>query len=131
LPADIVREDEAALFVGSAMLRPGMELAQKDPAITGSEGAVRLGLRAHAGKLLFRHNKEILVLGMGQDDELLGLSAPPTEWDGDPVLLVNGMTKLSGKKFLGLRIVFHTAADKCAILIHFPPLLTTFRTVGQ
>jgi hypothetical protein len=41
------------------------------------------------------------------------------------------MTEFAGKEFLGLRIVVHTAAANCAILIHFPPLLTTFRTRGQ
>ena len=51
--------------------------------------------------------------------------------NGDTVLPIHDMPELAGEEFLGLRVVVHAPADACAILIHFPPLLTTFRTKGQ
>jgi hypothetical protein len=41
------------------------------------------------------------------------------------------VTEFAGEEFLGLRVVVHTRAEWRAISIHFPPLLTTFRTKGQ
>ena len=67
------------------------------------------------------------MAGFGQDDEILALSAAPAGWNRDAVFFVDGMTKLAGEKFLGLRVGVHARAS-CSILIHFPPLLTTSRT---
>jgi hypothetical protein len=41
------------------------------------------------------------------------------------------VAEFAGEEFLGLRKIVHTRADSRAISIHFPPLLTTFRTKGQ
>jgi hypothetical protein len=131
LAANVLRENQATLLIGSAMFGAGMELTQKRPAIAGRKRGVRFGLGAHAGELLFRHDEEKRVLRMRQENELFALTPPPAKWYGDPVFLVERMAEFAGEEFLGLRVVFHTPADKSAISIHFPPLLTTFRTRGQ
>src|ERR1700682_2366198 len=108
-----------------------MQWTQKNPAVSRGNGAVAFGMRAHPGKRLLGHDEEKLMLGFRQDDELFTLVLPPAGWDRDPMLLVDGMTEFAGEEFLGLRVVVHAPADGCAISIHFPPLLTTFRTRGQ
>src|SRR5262245_2910116 len=104
-----------------------MELTRENSAIARRNRTVGLGLCAHSGELLFGHDQKILVARFGQDDEILAFSATPAGWNRDSVFLVDGMTKLAGEKFLGLRVGVHARAN-CSILIHFPPLLTTSRT---
>ena len=71
------------------------------------------------------------MLRLGQNDELLATFAAPPGGNGDTVLLVKSVTEFAGEEFLGLRKIVHTPADSRAISIHFPPLVTTFRTGGQ
>src|SRR3954468_8870818 len=107
-----------------------MEMTRKNPAIPCRERTVALGLGTHPGEFLRRHDQQILMLGLGQNDELRAALAAPAGRNGDPIFLVQSMAEFAGKEFLGLREVFHAPADSCAISIHFPPLLTTFRTRG-
>ena len=106
-------------------------MAQKNPALFRGNRAVAFYLRTHPSKLLVRHDEKKLMLGLGQDDELFAPVSAPAGRDRDTVLLVEGVTEFAGEEFLGLRVVVHAPADSCAISIHFPPLLTTFRTRGQ
>src|SRR4051812_48088479 len=71
------------------------------------------------------------MLGLGKNNELFGTVVPPARWDRDAILFVNGVTKFAGEEFLWLRGRVHTPAERCAISIHFPPLLTTLRARGQ
>ena len=71
------------------------------------------------------------MLRFGENDELFAALGAPAGRNGDPVFLVNGMTEFAGEEFLWLSGVVHTPADRCAISIHFPPLLTTLRATGQ
>jgi hypothetical protein len=108
-----------------------MEMAQKNPALFRGHRTVIFGLRAHAIELPVRHDEEKLMLRFGQDDEVLATVSAPARWNGNTVLLVNGVTEFAGEEFLGLRVVVHARAEWRATSIHFPPLLTTFRTQGQ
>src|SRR5437762_10916090 len=108
-----------------------MQMAQKNPAIPGRNRAVTFRLRAHPGKFLLRHDEKKLMLRFGQNDEFLAALATPARRDRDPILFVNGVTEFAGEEFLWLSGVVHTPADRCAISIHFPPLLTTLRARGQ
>ena len=71
------------------------------------------------------------MLRFGQNDEIFAAFAAPAGRNGDAVFFVDGVTKFAGEEFLGLRVVVHAPAENCSISIHFPPLLTTFRTKGQ
>ena len=51
--------------------------------------------------------------------------------NGDSILLINGVMELPGVETLNWRIGIHRAVEGRAILIHFLPLLTTFRARGQ
>src|SRR6476646_4216052 len=108
-----------------------MEVAQKDPAIAGGNGAVIFRLSTHPSELLLRHAQKKLMLRFGKNDELFAALAPPTGRNGDPVFFVDGVPELAGEEFLGLRVVVHPPADGCAISIHFSPLLTTLHARGQ
>jgi len=126
LLAKILRQDQAPLPIRCTMFRARMQLTRKDSAISRGYCVVGLGLRAHAGELLPRHDQEILVVRFGQDDEIFTLILAPAGWNGDAVFFVDGMTKLAGKEFFGLRVGVHPPASR-SILIHFAPLLTTSR----
>ena len=71
------------------------------------------------------------MLRLRQNDELLAAIAAPAGGNGDAVFLVQSVAEFAGEEPLGLREIFHAPADSRAISIHFPPLLTTFRTRGQ
>src|SRR4051812_24372380 len=129
-PAHVFGQHEPPLAIRDSVFGARMEVAQKNAAIPGRERAVTLGLGAHPRKFLGRHDEKKLMLGFGQNDELLAPVAAPAGRNGDSVFLVESVAEFAGEEFLGLR-VFHTPADSCAISIHFPPLLTTFRTKGQ
>src|SRR2546423_1830866 len=131
LAAHVFRQDQTALAIRGAVFGARMKMAQENPALFRGNRAVAFRLRTHASKLLVRHDKKKLVLRLGQDDELLAAFSAPAGRDRDPVLLVEGVTEFAGEEFLGLRVVVHAPADSRAISIHFPPLLTTFRTRGQ
>ena len=71
------------------------------------------------------------IMRFGQNDKVFARATTPAGRDGDAVFFVKRMTELAGEEFLGLRVVVHARAENRSILIHFPPLLTTFRTKGQ
>ena len=71
------------------------------------------------------------MIRLGEKNELLTIISAPARRNGDAVLIVDGVTEIAGVESLRLRIVFHTPVENRAILIHFPPLLTTFRATGQ
>jgi hypothetical protein len=108
-----------------------MQMTRKNPAIPRRKRTVTFRLRAHPGKLLWRHNEEKLQLRFWENDELLAAFTAPSGRDRDTVLLVKSVAEFAGEEFLGLRKIVHAPADSRAISIHFPPLLTTFRTRGQ
>src|SRR5213595_2320182 len=78
LAAKFFRQNEATLFVSQAMLGTRMQLAQKNAAFAGGDSGVVFGRGAHAGELLWRHDKEKLVLGIGQKNKFFGIFPPPT-----------------------------------------------------
>ena len=125
----IFRQNEAALLIGCAMLRAGMELPEKNTAIARGNIRVRFGGRAHTRKFFRRHDQKKLVSRFRKNDEFLGVTAPPARGNGDSIFLVNGVTKLAGVEALVGRM--HWRVEKCSILTHFSPLLTTFRASRQ
>ena len=129
--AHIYGQDETSLPVRAAVLGARMEMAQKNPALFRGNRTVSFGLSAHAIELPVRHDEEKLMLRLGQDDEVLATLSAPARRNRDTVLLVNGVTEFAGEEFLGLRVVVNARAEWRAISIHFPQLLTTFRTKGQ
>src|SRR6476469_2576284 len=106
-------------------------MTQENPAIARRNRTVALRPRTHPEKFLLRHDQKKLVLRFGQNDEFFRTVAAPAGRDGDPVFFVNGVTEFAGEEFLWLSGIVHTPADRCAISIHFPPLLTTLRAMGQ
>ena len=125
----IFRQNEAALLIGCAMLRAGMELPEKNTAIARGNIRVRFGGRAHTRKFFRRHDQEKLIIRLRKKDEFLGGTASPARGNGDSVFFVDEVTKLSGVEALVGRM--HLRVEKCSILTHFSPLLTTFRASRQ
>ena len=122
--AKIFRQNEAALFIGCAMLRARVELTKKNAPIARGNIRIRFGGTTHTRKFFRRHDQKKLVSRFRKNDEFLGVTAPPARWNGDSIFLVNGVTKLAGVEALVGRM--HWRAEKCSILTHFSPLLTTF-----
>src|SRR5205823_7774535 len=120
LATHVFRQDEPALAVGGSVFGARMQMAQKNPAVARGNGRVAFRLGAHADKLFRGHDEEKLLLRFGQNNELFAAVPAPARRDSDPVLVVDGVTELAGKEFLGLRDVVHAPADECAISIHFP-----------
>jgi hypothetical protein len=65
---------------------------------------------------------------LGQKDEFIRTVAPPPRWDGDPILLVNGMPKLSGIEAFGLGIGVHVSHG---VIAHFTPPDPTFNHLSR
>ena len=77
LATKFLGQDEAALFVGDAMLCSGMQLAQKNAAVPRGNARTLFDRSAHTGELLRGHDEKKLVLGIGQQNKLLGFIAAP------------------------------------------------------
>jgi len=60
---------------------------------------------------------------LGQKNEFFRTITPPTRWDSDPILVVDGMPELSGIETFGLGISVHLSSGA---IVHFAPLDTTF-----
>ncbi len=105
--AELFRQNEAALFVRYAVLSVGMKLPKKNAAITCGNGWFDGGVRTHPGEFLRRHDEEILMLRLGQDDEIFAFSTPPTGGNRDAIFFVNRMTKFSGVETLLMSIGIH------------------------
>src|SRR4029453_14400834 len=121
--AKFVRQDEATLPVRGCMLSARMQLTQEDAAIARGNVLVRFRGRTHFRELLWRHDQQKLVCCLRQKNEILRTIAPPARWDGDPILLVDGMPELSGIEAFGLGIGVHWSRGAIA---HFTPLDPTF-----
>ena len=78
LLAKIFGQDEPALFVRCAVFGAGVQLAGEDATISRRNARLGLGLRAHAGKLLVRHDQQELLIDIGEQDELFALPATPS-----------------------------------------------------
>jgi hypothetical protein len=127
--AKIFRQDQPALFVGGAMLRPGMELAEKNSTIACGNVWIRFRSLTHARKFFRRHDQKKLVSRFWKNDEFFGITTSPARGNSDSILFVDGVTKLAGEETLVWRI--HWRVEDCSILTHFSPLLTTFRASSQ
>src|SRR5712671_4105257 len=117
--AKIFRQNQAPPVVGGAMLGPGMQLSEKNAAIAGRNVRVGFGRRAHTRKFFRRHDQKKLVSRFRKNDEFLGLTASPARGNGDPILLVDGVTKFAGVETLVRRM--HWRVEVFAILTHFSP----------
>src|SRR6202035_4076856 len=106
-----------------------MQLSKENAAIACGNVRVGFGRRAHTRKFFRRHDQKKLVSRFRKNDEFLGLTASPARGNGDPILLVDEVTKLAGVEALVRRI--HWRGEMFAILTHFSPLLTTFRASRQ
>jgi hypothetical protein len=127
--AKIFRQNEAALLVSGAVLGSRMQLSEKNAAIARGNVRVGFGRRAHTRKFFRRHDQKKLVSRFRKNDEFLGVTASPARGNGDPILLVDEVTKLAGVEALVRRM--HWRVEMFAILTHFSPLLTTFRASRQ
>jgi hypothetical protein len=127
--AKILRQNEAALFVDGAMLRAGVELTKKNAPIARGNIRIGFGGGAHARKFFRRHDQKKLVSRFRKNDEFLGVTTSPARGNGESILFVDGVTKLAGVETL-VRLL-HLRVEKCSILTHFSPLLTTFRARRQ
>jgi hypothetical protein len=94
-------------------------LSQKNAAITRGHILVCFCDRTHFREFFWRHDQQKLVCCLRQKNEILRTIAPPARWDGDPILLVDGMPELSGIEAFGLGIGVHWSRGAIA---HFPPL---------
>jgi|SRR6516162_7615605 len=105
--AKFVWQNEATLPVSGCMLSARMQLTQEHAAIARGNFFVRFRGRTHFRKLFWRHDQQKLVCRLRQKNEILRIIASPARWDGDPILLVNGMPELSGIEAFGLGIGVH------------------------
>src|ERR1700731_885679 len=127
--AKIFRQNEAALLVGGTVLGSRMQLSKENAAIARGNVGGGFGRRAHTRKFFRRHDQKKLVSRFRKNDEFFGVTASPAGRNGDPILLVDEVTKLAGVEALVRRV--HWRVEKCSILTHFSPLLTTFRASRQ
>src|SRR5205085_2309920 len=127
--AKVFRQNEAPLLVGGAVLGAGMQLSKENAASARGDVRVGFGRRAHTRKFFRRHDQKKLVSRFRKNDEFFGLTASPARGNGDPILLVDEVTKLAGVETLVRRM--HWRVEMFAILTHFSPLLTTFHARRQ
>ena len=76
-PAKIIRKKEAALFVGRAMLRLGMQLTQIDPEVARRDTRKIFRGRADPFEFVRRHDKKKLAIWLRNHDEFLRGAVPP------------------------------------------------------
>jgi hypothetical protein len=129
--AKMFGQNEASLFIRRAMLGSGMQVARENAAIAWRNPGCECRRRAHPIKLLVRHNQQALLVGVREQNKIFAISVTPARGDGEAILFVDRVTKIAGVEGLRLRFVVHTPVDRRAILIHFPPFLTTFHASGQ
>ena len=98
--AEILRQNEASLPIGRAVLRAGMQLAKKNTAISRRNSLVVFNRGAHARKLLRRHDQQKLIMRFRKNDEFFGAMAAPAGRDGDAIFLVNGVAEFAGEEEL-------------------------------
>src|SRR5438309_11285048 len=111
------------------MLRAGMKLSKKNSSVACRNVRVGFGRRAHTRKFFRRHDQKKLVSRFRKNDEFFGVTASPARGNGNPVLLVDEVTKLAGVEALVRRM--HWLVEKFASLDHLSPLLTTFHVGRQ
>ena len=76
--AEIFRQHETALFVRCSVLGARVKLPKKNTPIACRNTGLRLRLSAHPAKLLVRHDQEVLVLRLRQNNQILAFSPSPT-----------------------------------------------------
>lgn len=94
--AKIIRQEETALFVCGAVLRAGVEMAQKNSQI--ARGNVRhvFGRGADPREFVGRHDEQKLVVRFRHHEELFRLAvAAPARGNGEPMFVIELMTKFS------------------------------------
>src|SRR4029453_7485800 len=123
LPAKLFGQNETALPIRAHVLRAGMQMAQKNPAIPRGNALVCFCCRTHSCKLVRRHDEQTLMSRFRQENEFLCLVPSPARRNRDSILLIDGMPELSGVEAFGWRIVVHVSSGG---IIHFAPLDTTF-----
>lgn len=97
--AKVIRQDEAALLVGSAVLGLGVELPEKGAEFARGDAGRGLGCSADFLKFVRRHDEEELSVRLGDHEEFFARAiAPPTGRDGDAVFVIELMTKFSRVK---------------------------------
>ena len=106
-------------------------MPQEDAPLTRRHRRVRFRLRAHTRERFVRHDEEEFLLRFRENDEIFAIGTPPARRNGDPVLVIDRVAEFAGEESLGVRVEIHTPVEEFAILIHFAPFLTTFRTTGQ
>ncbi len=132
LPAMILGQNETTLFVGAAMLRASMEVAQHNAAIAPAEiersFSTAALIRANSSGGMTRRN---CPLRIGENDELLGLPATPAGGDREYDSSRRWNGGIRRRRRFGSENRCPCAVEDRAILIHSAPLLTTLRTKGQ
>ncbi len=99
--AKVIGQKEAALFVGGAVLRAGVELALENAHVAGRQPRGIRGGSAQATEFVRRHNEQALQILLGHEKKLLDFTiAPPARWNGHTMFLVDLMPKLSGEESL-------------------------------
>ena len=107
LSAKLFRQYEPTLPVRACMLSAGMQLAQKNAAITRGNCLICLRSRTRFPKLRRRHNDEKLMSRLRQKDEFFRATVSPARRNGDPIFIVDRMPELSGIQTFGLGIGVH------------------------
>src|SRR6476659_4953145 len=100
-----------------------MQLTQEHATIARGNLLVCFRDGTHFRELLWRHDQQKLVCRLRQKNEIFRTSAPPTRWDRNPILLVDGMPELSSIEAFGLGIGVHWSHG---VIAHFTPLDPTF-----
>jgi hypothetical protein len=98
-------------------------VAQENAAITRRNALVRFGTRTRFRELLWRHNEKRLMSRLGQKNEFLRTIAPPTRWNRDPILVIDGMPEFSGIEAFGWGVSVHWSNGA---IVHFAPFDPTF-----
>src|SRR5262245_39322787 len=122
-PAKFFRQNKTSLPVRTGVLRPRMQVPQKNTAIPRGNTLVCFCRQTHSRKLLRRHDEQKLMSRFREQDKFLCLVPPPARGNRDSIFLVNGMPELASIETLGWRIVVHVSGGE---FIHFAPLGTTF-----
>jgi hypothetical protein len=97
--AKIVGQEEASLFVGSAVLGLGMKLPQINAKIARRNSGNIFRRGADALELVRRHNEQKLRIWFGNHEELFARAiSSPAGGNGDSMFVIELMTKFSGVK---------------------------------
>ena len=97
--AKIVGQEEATLFVGSAVLGLGMELPQIDAKVARRNAGNIFCRGADPLKLVRRHDEQELRVRFRNHEKLFARTvASPARGNGDAMFVIELMTKFSGIK---------------------------------